>query len=47
MTKLLLMTSHMSFMTNGQYLPHHVLNDYRFKQLVRNDFRAISYFYLV
>jgi hypothetical protein len=25
-------------------VPHHVLNDYGPKQLVRNDFKAISHF---
>jgi len=32
----------MSFMINVWYLPHHVLNDYCPKQLVRIDFKAIS-----
>jgi hypothetical protein len=44
MFKLSLMTSHMSFMINGWYLPHDVLNDYCFKQFVCNDFRAIGHF---
>ncbi len=44
MIKLSLMISHMSFMINGLYLPHHVLNDYCPKQLVHNNFRAINHF---
>jgi len=40
MTKLSLMISHMSFITNGWNVPHRVLNDY-----VDNDFRAISHFF--
>jgi len=44
MTKLSLMISHMSFMTNGWYLPHHVLNDYCLKWFVRNDFKVMNHF---
>jgi hypothetical protein len=44
MTKLSQMTSHMSFMTNGWNVPHHVLNDYCLKQFVCNDFKAIILF---
>jgi hypothetical protein len=44
MIKISLMISHMSVMTNGWYLPHHVLNDYCPKQFVHNDSRAISHF---
>ncbi len=52
MIKLWLKISHMSFMNNewnvphhwNIIMPHHVLNDYYFWQLVRNDFRVISHF---
>ncbi len=46
MAKLSLMISYMFFMINGLYLSHHVLNDYCCKQLILNDFRAISHFFL-
>jgi hypothetical protein len=46
MVKLSLMISYMFFMINGLYLSHHVLNDYCPKQLIFNDFKAISHFFL-
>jgi hypothetical protein len=43
MIKLSLMISNMSFVTNGWYLPHHVLNDYCPKKFIHNNFKAITH----
>jgi len=43
MSKLSLMISYMSFMTNGWNMPHHVLNDYYFKEFVYNDCRNSNF----
>jgi hypothetical protein len=40
------MTSHMFFMIDGWNVPHHILNDYCFQQLVYNNFNTISHFFI-